>query len=93
MSDIHVDSLEQLNYCNDILTDYKPKRCLVTLRLKELGEGQFTTEPDKEFHNGITLIKKDDRWARVCTKGLKSERLIVTGCLMKVSGGMMWRGC
>ena len=47
----------------------------MTLSLKELGEGEFTTELGKEFHIGITLIKNDDKWARVCTKGLKSVRV------------------
>lgn len=43
----------------------------MTLSLKEFGDGEFTMERGKEFHNGTMLIKKDDWWASVFTKGLK----------------------
>ena len=44
----------------------------MTRDFKTFEFGLLTTELGKLFQDGMTLIKKDDLCAWVCTKGLKS---------------------
>ncbi len=48
----------------------------VTLDLKESGYGLLTTERGKEFHAGITLIKKDKCEKKVEIRVLVTRRRI-----------------